>query len=109
MSSHRQVEQECSSESQHDISWSMMAEMTDLDAEDRVVMQSFLNMLMPEFDADTLELDDASDMTDSGQGDTLGMHVICIRHERTLQVSKSECHDLGQGRGGQFPKDHGWP
>ena len=100
-SSHRQVEQECSSESQLGMSSSMMAEMADLDAEDTVVMQSFLDMLMPELDADASEIDDASDMshmTDSGQGDTLGMHVICSGHEETLQVLESECHDL-QDRG----------
>lgn len=102
MSSHREIDQECSSESQRGMPSSMMAKMDDLDAEDTVVMQSFLDMLMPELDADTSELDNTFDMIDLGQGDTLGMHVICTGHEETLQVSESECHDL-QRSGERWP------
>ena len=84
-SSRRHVERLCSYDAQQDESSGVMTGMDDLSAEDSAMIQSFIDMLMPELDADT---------QDSGQGDTLGMHVICSGHEETLQVSELECHDF---------------
>lgn len=49
-SMHRQLERECSSETQQGESSHMMAEMTDMDVADATIMQSFLDMLMPNAD-----------------------------------------------------------
>ena len=71
----RHVESNDSSAAQQDESSGLMTGMDDLSAEDSAVIQSFIDMLMPELDADT---------QDSGQGDTLGMHVICSGHVEIL-------------------------
>ena len=54
MSFHRHVERLCSYDAQQDVSSGAMAGMDDLSAEDSVMIQSFIDMLMPELDdADT--------------------------------------------------------